>query len=270
MRSSILLVFLFSATIACKEVNNEFHELVADRSYVKAAIWLDSNPNETVDAMDMLSVARYYREGVNFEKSRSILERLLKSDSTNVPARLLMADVMREQTDYNPALVIYNELAEIDSVRFIVLAERARLYTSLHEFDKAQKDVMESKSMQPKYYASFLADGLLQYAKGDMEHALDLFEIAENLDPGLSAEASLYAGVILLKSNINHDARFKFDRAIEVGRNINKGYAFINRGICQLNITDTVFACEDFDSAMTYMPEQAKQYISNYCGSIKE
>ncbi len=180
-----------------------------------------------------------------------------------------MADVYRELTEYNSALPIYNELAQLDSIRFIVLPERARLYTHLNEFSKAEKDIMEAKSLQPKYYASFLADGLLQYARGDLEHALDLFEIAENLDPGLSAEASLFAGYILVKSNINLDAMNKFARAIEIGRNINKGYAFINRGICQINLFDTVYACTDWDSAMAYMPEQAASYKEKFCANFK-
>ena len=267
--TALSLCFLIAMTWACQEENDPLKGLVKDRQYMKAAAWLDENPTAEVDPMDMLDVARYHREQVDYDKARKILERLLSQDSLNVPARLLYADVLREQTEYNPALAIYNELAVIDSIRFAVLPERARLYTSLQEFKKAEADVMEAKSLQPKYYASFLADGLLQYAQGDIEHALDLFEIAENLDPGLSAEASLYAGVILLGSNVNHDARFKFDRAVEVGRNINKGYAFINRGICQMNITDTAFACEDFDSALTYMPEQARSYIDKYCGNFR-
>jgi tetratricopeptide (TPR) repeat protein len=144
------------------------------------------------------------------------------------------------------------------------------LYIRLQEFEKAKVDIAEAKNLQPKYFANFLADGLLSYSEGDLEQALDLFEIAEDLDPGMSAEASLYAGYVLIESRINLDAMDKFSRAIEVSNNINKGYAFINRGVCQINLYDTIFACKDWDSAMYYMPDQAKTYIDKYCSKIRK
>ena len=277
--ASILgLVVAVSFMSSCSQGGGALGGLVEDHKFVSAGQWLKEHPEADPSVVDMLQVARYYRERVsddNYTRSKQILERILKKDPEYIPARLMLADVLREQTEYNEALKYYNELSEIDSIRFIVLPERARLYTALHEFNKAKADISEAKSIQPRYYASFLADGMLQYARGELEQALDLFEIAEELDPGLSAEASLYAGIVLLNSRINHDARFKFDRAIEIGRNINKGYAFINRGICQLNLTDSIYACQDFDSAMTYMSEQMKEqverdYIDKYCENFKK
>jgi tetratricopeptide (TPR) repeat protein len=264
-----LLVFSSIVLSACNNSSDELSLLVGKGEFTKAAKWIQDNPDEQVNVNDMVDVARYYRVRVDFERSQSILEEVIKKDSGNVPGRLLLANVYREQSMYNEALVIYNQLVVIDSIRFIVLPERSRLYTHIDEMDKAKKDILESKSLQPKYYAVFLADGLFHYAKGDTENALDLFEIAESLDPGLSGEASLYAGYILLKNKLNYDAMGKFTRAIDVGRNINKGYAFINRGVCQINLTDTIFACNDWDSAMFYMPEEAKTYIDNYCQKFK-
>ncbi|HAW53252.1 MAG TPA: hypothetical protein DCX54_13140 [Flavobacteriales bacterium] len=267
------LTFLFCCSIlllSCGNSDNELSSLVEKRAYTKALQWIKDNPEKPVNVNDMIHVARHFRERVNFEIAQPILEEVIKRDSGNVPGRLLLADVYREQSMFNEALALYNKIVDIDSVRFIVLAERSRLYTHIGESEKAERDIVESKSMQPKYYATFLADGLLQYSKGDTEHALDLFEIAESLDPGLSAEASYYAGYILLKNKSNYDAMGKFTRAIEVGRNINKGHAFINRGVCQINIQDSAFACIDWDSAMAYAPVEAQTYLDNYCKNFRK
>ena len=108
----------------------------------------------------------------------------------------------------------------------------------------------------------------LQYSQGRQQEALDLFDVAINLDPGVSSEAALNAGFILLRNNLNYDALGNFTKALDVGKNINKGYAFVNRGVCQLNLMDTSYACADFDSAMHYMPDKAKWYVDEYCKGI--
>jgi tetratricopeptide (TPR) repeat protein len=263
------LAFLAILMSACNGSGDELNSLVEARQFTKAAKWIQENPDKKVNVNDMVHVARHYRERVNFEVAQSILEQVIKKDSGNVPGRLLLANVYREKSMYNEALVIYNQIVNIDSVRFIALPERARLYIHIGELEKAEKDIAEAKSIQPKYYATFLAEGLLHYTKGNTEESLDFFEIAESLDPGLSAEASLYAGFILLKNKLNYDAMGKFTRAIEVGRDINKGYAFVNRGVCQINIQDTAFACDDWDSALVYIPVEAQTYVDNYCKNFR-
>lgn len=266
--TAILSMAVIAAMQACdpaSRVNEEIGAMIEKKQFAEAARRISEEKQAVVDPVHVLKTAQFFSERTDYEKSTPLLEKLVETDTVNVLGRLLLGNNYRQQKKYNEALKIYDELAAIDSIRFIVLPERARVYIHLEETEKAAQDIAEAKGLQPKYFASFLADGLLQFSQGRRQEALDLFEIAENLDPGVSAEASLYAGYILLAGKVNYDALGKFTRAIENGKNINKGYAFINRGICQINLTDTNFACEDWDSAMTYLPGEAEKYLSLYC-----
>lgn len=218
---------------------------------------------------DVLQTAQYFSERTAYNVSIPLFELLLEIDPENAFGKLLLANNLRQEKKYNDAVLLYDEVVQHDSLRFIVLPERARLYIHLNEFDKARADIAEAKNLQPKYFASYLAEGLLEYAHGRQQEALDLFDIAEELDPGVSAEASLYAGFIMVNNNINYDALSKFTRAISIGKNIDKGFAFINRGVCQINLRDTGFACQDWDSALHYMPEEAGKYLKEYCQGVK-
>jgi len=263
------LIFLFVFSISCQESgysNEDIQELLSEKKFREASDIILLQKNEELDELNTLRAAQFFSERTSYDISQSLLEKLLVVNPKNIPGRLLLANNLRNtKSDDNRAIAIYNELADIDSVRFIVLPERARLYIRIDEVAKAENDIAEAKSLQPKYFASYLADGLLQYSQGLMEQALDLLEIAEDLDPGVSSEASLYAGYILLTNNINYDALGKFTKAIDVGKNINMGYAFINRGVCQINLQDTSFACQDWDSGYYYMPEKAQTYLDDYC-----
>ncbi len=217
---------------------------------------------------EMLSVAKFFSEKVAYQISIPLLQKITSIYPENTAAKLLLANNLRETQDYNTSLALYNELVNVDSIEFVVLPERARLYIALQEFDQAELDIQRARGLQPKYFAVFLADGLLQYAQGRQQEALDLFDVAINLDPGVSSEASLNAGFILLRNNLNYDALGNFTKAISIGKNINKGYAFVNRGVCQLNLQDTAFACNDFDSAMHYMPNETQWYVDKFCEGI--
>ena len=262
----IIGIVLFSALISCKPADKSLSEFIENGEFKTAADTLLKTPAKDCNEKDLLIVGQFFSERTAYQISIPLMEKLLEKDPENVPGRLLLANNLRNtKEDDNRVIRLYNDLADIDSIRFIILPERARLFIRLDEVEKAEQDIAEAKSLQPKYFASFLADGLLQYSQGKLEEALELLDIAENLDPGVSSESSLYAGYILLTNNLNYDAMNKFTRAIEVGKNINKGYAFINRGVCQINLTDTSFACDDWDSGYYYMPEQAKTYIDQYC-----
>jgi tetratricopeptide (TPR) repeat protein len=281
-RKIIGLCLVMLISMSCQEGEKssptEVNSLIEEGRFIKAAEELLKIPAladgkqaqkqeiEKIDIEALFKTAQFFSESGQSEKAVELLEKLVAADPENIAGRLLLANNLRNsKQDDNRVIQLYNELADIDSVRFIVLPERARLYIRLDEFKRAESDISEGKSLQPKYFANFLADGLLQYSQGYMDQALDLFEIAENLDPGVSAEASLFAGYILLSNNLNYDALGKFTRAIDVGKNINKGYAYINRGVCQINLQDTSFACHDWDSAFKYMPNDAKRYIDDYC-----
>lgn len=255
------------AMVSCggQSDQGELQDFIEEGKYKRAALWINSHAELEIPYDQIIRVAHVFSERVDFTRSVPLLEILIEKYPDNVAGRLLLANNQRELSNFNEALELYNKLVLIDSVKFIVLPERARLYTHLSEYDKAKKDITDAIKIQPKYFASFLANGLLQYAQGDTEAALELFETAEELDPGVSAEASLYAGYILLSSNINIEAMHKFTEAIDIGKNINKGYAFINRGVSQINLTDTSYACADWDSAMFYMPQDAQSYLENYC-----
>lgn len=269
LASAVLLL-----TLSCQFTeSNEptLTEYVEKGDFNKASEIILKSDKDEINEMDIVKAARFFSEKVNYTKSNQILEKLAEKNPESFTGRLLLANNLRfTREDDNKAMAIYDELATIDSVRFIVLPERARMYILLNETDKARADIDEAKGLQPKYFAVFLAEGLLYYSQGELEQALDQFEVAENLDPGVSAEASLYAGYILLKSNLNYDALGKFTKAIDVRKNINVAYAFINRGVCQINLQDTMFACRDWDSASHYLPEQAKTYIEKYCLPVNE
>jgi len=270
MKRNILKIILLTIpfVISCwgnPSNNDGVSEMINDGRYKAAADLILQNGEINLKESNVMNVALFFSERAAYHVSIPLLRVLLVKYPENASAKLLLANNLRQQKEFNEALAIYNEIVQIDSIRFVVLPERARLFTHLEEFPKAENDIAEAKMLQPKYFASFLADGLLQYAQGRQQEALDLFDIAEDLDPGFSSESSLNAGYILLKNSLNYDAIGKFTRAIEVHKNINVGYAFINRGVCQINMQDTVFACQDWDSGYYYMPEQAKTYIDNYC-----
>lgn len=260
-------VWIVFAIVSCggQSGQGELQDLIEDGKYKRAALWINSHADHEIPQDQIINVAHIFSERVDYTRSIPLLEILIEQHPENVPGRLLLANNQRELSNFNEALEMYNKLVLIDSVKFIVLPERARLYTHLSEYDKAKNDIDEAISLQPKYFASYLASGLNYYAQGDIEIALEYFETAEELDPGVSAEASLYAGYILLSSKINIEAMHKFAKAIEVGKNINKGYAFINRGVSQINLTDTAYACADWDSAMFYLPQDAQSYLEKYC-----
>lgn len=257
-----LLIFSCGTNLSRSE---KIDDLIESNKLKEASELILEEGVEGLEEQQVIRVAQAFSEKVNFEVSIPLMRKAVEIDSTNNVSKLLLANNLRENKDYNEALKLYNELSSVDSIEFMVLPERARLYIHLNEFEKAQVDIERSKYMQPKYFAIYLADGLFQYAKGREQEALDMFEVADQYDPGVSSEASLYAGFILLKNNLNYDALSKFTKAIEVRKNINLGYAFINRGVCQINLQDTAFACNDWDSARHYMPEQAEHYINQYC-----
>lgn len=265
-----LVLLIFAHACVEGEADRELKELIEQKKFVKAAEWINTHPEVQIEGQTILPVARAFSEQTKYDKSIPLLKRIVGSDSSIVVAWLLLANNYRDEQNFNEALKIYNDLATIDSVKFLVLPERSRLFTLIGDFERSRQDINAARARQPKYFAIYLADGMLNYAQGDFEKALELFEKTIKLDPGVSAEAALYSGYVLLSSNINLQAMHKFTEAIENGKNINKGYAFINRGVCQFNLADTIFACNDWDSAMSYLPEQAKTYLDNYCQDLPE
>ena len=261
----IPLVLLASSCGSETAVETEFEVLIKNNQHEQALDYWRQHPEEKYKGNSLLELGKYYNERVNFDVSGEIFRSLIEQDPENSIAQLLLANNYRETKGYNAAINIYNKLVDIDSLRIFVLPERARLYVLLNEFDKAEQDIGIARSIEANYFAVFLADGLLKFAEGKNEVALDMFERAEDLDPGVSSEAALYAGVMLLNMGINLDALGKFTSAIETGKNINMGYAYINRGISQINLLDTAFACDDWEMAKNYMPEEAESYITQFC-----
>lgn len=267
LRITLLIIPFLISCSGNENTADGIKDLLIEGQYKMAADLILQNEELNFEEIDMLEVARIFSEKTSFHISVPVLRSLIADYPESIPGKLMLANNLRQQEEYNEAMIIYDEIAQIDSIRFIVLPERARLYIHLEEMGKADKDIVEAKKLQPKYFANFLADGLLQYSQGRQQEALDLFEIAEDLDPGVSSEASLFAGFILLRNNVNYDALGKFTRAIDVGKNINVGEAYVNRGVCQINLQDTLAACLDWDSAYVYIPEKAKKYIEDYCGN---
>ena len=269
MIKSIFSLALFTLFILSCNSNSgsvsEFENLVNEGQFEMAYQYTMEHPDEILDNKALLEVGKWYNEQTKFQESGEIFRRLLNQDQNDVICKLLLANNYRETTRYNEALALYSSIANIDSLKLFVLPERARLYSQIQEFQKASVDIELAKAIEPKYFAIPLAEGMLLYAQGEQELALDMLEQAETLNPGVSSEASLYAGVMLMNMGINLDAMHKFTTAIEIGKNINLGYAYINRGICQLNLTDTTFACDDFKAALEYMPEEAQTYRDKYC-----
>lgn len=258
---AICISVLFSCNNESGSKNSANKNSVSYRSVANGIL----NGDSEVDVKEIVRIGQFFSERANYETSIPLFRKALEKDPQNLTGKLLLANNLRQTGEYNEPLQIYNELVQIDSIEFIVLPERARLYTHLTEFEKATIDIEKARGIEPKYFAIFLADGLLQYAQGRQQEALDLFDIAIELDPGVSSEAHLYAGYILLNNKLNYDALGKFTKAIEIGKNINIGYAFINRGVSQINLQDTAFACVDWDSGAYYMPQEAKKYIDQYC-----
>jgi len=151
--------------------SNSIDTMIGQGYFKRVAERIMNHPDEVVTEKQFLATASVFSERTDFENSVPLLELMVEKYPESIPGRRLLANNYREQGKYNEALPIYNTLVDIDSVKFIMLPDRARLYVQLQEFDKAKADVLEAKKLEPNYFAVYLADGLLQYSQGDMVQA---------------------------------------------------------------------------------------------------
>ena len=166
------LVFLFAIAVfmACSSSeNNENSESAtlssSGHNKTMAMNMIKDSANQYSEE-EMMNVAKFFSEKVAYHISIPLFQKIISKYPNNTTAKLLLANNLRETQEYNTAISLYNELVTIDSIEFIVLPERARLYVALQEFDKAEVDIERARGLQPKYFAVFLADGLLTVFAG--------------------------------------------------------------------------------------------------------
>lgn len=228
--------------------------------------YLERNPTSDTARFYL---GKIYREQNKLDEALTAFQLLIEQHPNFHMAYNDVACVYRDKGDFNEATKYFNEAVKRDTLMSIVYSDRARLYIALHDYESARRDLDAAKRIDPNNSRYFLSKGLLQYSKGNFDGALNSFEQAVAQDGGRNPEALLYAGLIESGAGNSFKSIKYFDQVIDMRSIKFRGFAFMNRGIARLNMMDSSIACTDFDSAMTYMPDQAQQYIDLYCQGIE-
>ncbi len=147
------------------------------------------------------------------DEAASLLTSYVAAHEDDVPARVSLATMLREQRNYDGALAQAREVLVRDPRNVAALAEVGRVYRAREQYDVAE--LVFRKALDLGESAALHNDlGLLELARGDTQAAFEQFRAAIALDAAF-APAHINQGAVLLRAGDYPGAEAEYRAVLE-------------------------------------------------------
>jgi len=147
------------------------------------------------------------------DEATSLLTSYVGDHADDVPARVSLATMLREQRNYDGALSQAREVLVRDPRNVAALAEVGRVYRAREQYDVAE--LVFRKALDLGESAALHNDlGLLELARGDTQAAFEQFRAAIALDAAF-APAHINQGAVLLRAGDYPGAEAEYRAVLE-------------------------------------------------------
>lgn len=108
---------------------------------------------------------------------------LLAKDSTNVAARIMLADVLYDTGNWPEAIQHYEAAAKRDSLRVATWVDMGVCYYNLGQAHQAEGHFEHALRLDPHHPVALFNLGIVHEARSDLEQALDFYHRAMGSEP---------------------------------------------------------------------------------------
>jgi len=207
----------------------------------------------------MLQQALQSFQSGNYERSDSILRKIIKADSKNLPALHVLGLIKASQKKYQEAADLLSKAARLNpneaSIQYN-LAKSLADCGSLRESIPHHKKAVE---LMPNNPEALLNYGITLGALTSYEDALQIFDKAIGIHPSY-AEAFLNRGLILAALKRLDEANISFESAIQINPNLNE--AWFNKGVVLTGLNRLDDALNAYISAIDLNPDHLDAWLN--------
>jgi len=218
------------------------------------------NTNRLIDAKKEQSLG-------NTEDAKTLFAICIKKDSKNAVAMYELANILIEEKNFEDAVVLAEEAAEISPENKWYQLQKAEIYTATHEYDKAAKIYKKLVEQQPEYIdyyyewaRIYILD--LQYVK-----SIEVYNLLEK-QIGVTEEISIQKHKIYLYLKDYEKAINEIKNLIEVFPSETRYWGIL--ADLYTNLGKGTLALEAYNKIIEIDPDEANVHLSlaNYYKSI--
>ncbi|WP_177182408.1 tetratricopeptide repeat protein [Polynucleobacter asymbioticus] len=188
----------------------------------------------------------------NYERADSILVKIIKADSKNLPALHVLGLIKASQKKYQEAADLLSRAARLNPNEPSIQYNLAKSLADCGSFGESIPHHKKAVELMPNNPEALLNYGITLGALTSYEDALQIFDKAISIHPSY-AEAFLNRGLILAALNRFDEANISFESAIQINPNSNE--ALFNKGVVLTRLNKLDEALNAYISAINLNPD---------------
>lgn len=215
--------------------------------------------------------AKSYRKVGKYNEALNDINKSISIDKNYKEAHYEKGSICAIKRDYNNAIQEFSLAIDIDSTYSEAFCGRGAVYHLSNQYDKALNDYMKSLQLGNFNRIIYYNIGLTLNDMGNYDKALEYLNeairIVDNSQQAFYERGrSLYEMKEYNLAEINYHKAAIFNNKLDPWEKINNGRSYYYKGLCNLQLEDTLQACNDFTEAIDYKYADAEfQYLNCNC-----
>ncbi|ABP35040.1 tetratricopeptide repeat protein [Polynucleobacter asymbioticus] len=207
----------------------------------------------------MLQQALQSFQNGNYERADSILVKIIKADSKNLPALHVLGLIKASQKKYQEAADLLSKAARLNPNEASIQYNLAKSLADCGSFRESIPHHKKAVELMPNNPEALLNYAITLGALASYEEALNVLDKAILIQPNY-AEAFLNHGLILAALNRLEDANISFDSAIRL--NPSSSESCFNKGIVLTKLNKLDEALNAYISAIHLNPDYLDAWLN--------
>ena len=207
----------------------------------------------------MLQQALQSFQSGNYERADSILVKIIKADSKNLPALHVLGLIKASQKKYQEAADLLSRAARLNPNEPSIQYNLAKSLADCGSFRESIPHHKKAVELMPNNPEALLNYGIALSALKNFEESLQIFDRAITLQPRY-AEAALNRGLTLKELNRSEEALISFNNAISL--NPESHESWFNKGSILNDIKRYDQAIEAFEEAILLNPDHYQTWFN--------
>ena len=211
----------------------------------------------------MLQQAIQAFQSGNYERADSILVKVIKADSKNLPSLHVLGLIKASQKKYQEAADLLGKAARLNPNEPSIQYNLAKALADCGSFNESIPHHKKSVELMPDNPEALLNYAIALGALASYEEALNFLDRAILIQPNY-AEAFLNRGLILAALNRLEEANTSFESAIRLNPSSSESY--FNKGIVLTKLNKLEEALNDYVTAIHLNPDYLDALLN--CGVV--